>query len=516
LLFQPFILKKMQTVSELDRLSAPALENVDSYRQVFSDALPFRHICIDSFLETGFAGRLLAEFPSFDRNLAVNEAGATGGKSVNTKIREISPAYEELYAFISSQPFLEFMSRLSGIPDLLLDPKMFGGGTHENRHGQELDPHIDFNYAQEHELHRRLNLIVYLNKDWQPEWGGAIEIHSNPRLPDENQIRSFDPLFNRAVMFETNEISWHGFPRIQLPENERRRSRKSISIYLYTKDRPAGEIAPSHGTFYVQRPLPANIVPGHVLTAADVFDLKSLIVRRDGWIELYQKMEMDKNRTIDQLGKYVQRLEASARLPVTGYVVQEGTTTGAYGDGWIAPALRVHLRPLEPVTSLTLHAHRPPEAGGGRVRILIDQIEATSSVVEPGAIEVIAAVKKGENEAFTLEILFEATKEWSPSGDDRDLALMVTEIEMQHDEPKPKRVGDGQRPIYVAKRLAEAERLEAVFTTAGIKYDVETDTYQGGLIFRSARVGAFFYVAPDTWERAAGVMKENGFRPALP
>ena len=62
---------------------------------------------------------------------------------------------------------------------------------------------------------------MYLNKEWKTEWGGAIEIHSNPRLPEENQIRAFDPLFNRAVMFETNEISWHGFPRIQLPEAER-------------------------------------------------------------------------------------------------------------------------------------------------------------------------------------------------------------------------------------------------------------------------------------------------------
>lgn len=263
----------------------------------------------------------------------------------------------------------------------------------------------------------------------------------------------------------------------------------------------------------MQRPLPANIVPSHVLTAADVFDLKSLIVRRDGWIELYQKMEMDKNRTIDQLGKYVERLEASARLPVTGFVVQEGVTTGAFGDGWIAPALKVHLRPLKPVSSLTFRAHRPPEAGGGRLRILIDEIETTNSLVEPGAIEVIAAVNRGENEAFTLEILFEATREWSPAGDDRDLALLVTEIRMEHAETERTA---GQRPIYVAKRLADAQRLEGVFTTAGIEYDVETDTYQGGLIFRSARVGAFFYVAPETWERAAGVMKENGFRPALP
>jgi hypothetical protein len=68
-------------------------------------------------------------------------------------------------------------------------------------------------------------------------------------------------------------------------------------------------------------------------------------------------------------------------------------------------------------------------------------------------------------------------------------------------------------PIYVAKRLADAERLEAVFTKAGIEYEVEPDTFQGGVIFRSTRVGAFFYVAPESRDRAAAVMTENGFIP---
>ena len=68
-------------------------------------------------------------------------------------------------------------------------------------------------------------------------------------------------------------------------------------------------------------------------------------------------------------------------------------------------------------------------------------------------------------------------------------------------------------PIYVAKRLADAERLEAVFTKAGIAYEVEPDTFVGGVIFRSTRVGAFFYVEPELRERAAAVMTENGFKP---
>jgi hypothetical protein len=70
-----------------------------------------------------------------------------------------------------------------------------------------------------------------------------------------------------------------------------------------------------------------------------------------------------------------------------------------------------------------------------------------------------------------------------------------------------------QRPVYVAKSLADARRLEEVFTGAGIDYDVEPDVYQGGTIFRSSRVGAFFYVEPESRDRAAAVMLEHGFKP---
>ena len=90
-------------------------------------------------------------------------------------------------------------------------------------------------------------------------WGGALEIHSDPRQPFENRVWSYDPLFNRWVMFETNERSWHGFPQIDLPPDRRHLSRRSISIYLYTKDRPAEEIPPIDPTFYVQRFRPQHI-----------------------------------------------------------------------------------------------------------------------------------------------------------------------------------------------------------------------------------------------------------------
>ena len=73
--------------------------------------------------------------------------------------------------------------------------------------------------------------------------------------------------------------------------------------------------------------------------------------------------------------------------------------------------------------------------------------------------------------------------------------------------------GNEERPVYIARRLADAERLEAVLTAAGIEYEVEPETFQGGVIFRSTRVGAFFYVAPELRDRAAATMVENGFTP---
>ena len=414
----------MNILSPVERLSGPVVENADSYRQVFTEALPFKHIAIDGFFEESFAERLLAEFPSFDRRLAISEGGAAGGKAVNPKIREISPAYEELYSFISSGPFLEFMSRLSGIPELLLDPKMFGGGTHENRHGQELDPHIDFNYAEDHGLHRRLNLIVYLNKEWKTEWGGAIEIHSNPRLPDENCIRAFDPLFNRAVMFETNEYSWHGFPKINLPDEERHRSRKSISIYLYTRERPAEEIAPPHGTFYVNRPLDPRFRAGYTLTEADEKDLKFQLDRRDKWIEKYQRMELDFSGELQRKNAYIVDILARVRAPLTGDGLQTGTSQGLYADGWVACKAAFVVEPLAAITAVVLRGWRPT---AGEVTVRVRGLSVTSAV--KGSFEIRLVPAQPIESEFTVEI--ECQPALEVSGDDRALGFILIEARME-------------------------------------------------------------------------------------
>lgn len=265
----------------IEQVIEPRLfSGIDGLRQDFGSAKPFRHLVIDNFFKAEFATDLLRQFPAFESGNARAEDGSIGNKSTVEKIRGLGPAYAQLDDVIQSKPLLDFIGAITGIPELLYDPWYFGGGTHENRHGQDLDAHVDFNRHPVEHWHRRLNLIVYLNHRWQDEWGGSLQLHSDPRADDDEYV-AVTPLFNRAVIFETTEQSWHGFPSIQLPQQERDLTRRSIALYFYTLDRPAEELADTHSTIYVDRPLPDRFAAGRMLTDDDMQELRVLLQRRD-------------------------------------------------------------------------------------------------------------------------------------------------------------------------------------------------------------------------------------------
>src|SRR5579859_169758 len=132
----------------------------------FARREPFRHVVIDDFLAPELCAELLAQFPPFERGNARNENGELGAKSTVQKIRGLGPAYAALDERIQQREFLDLIGTITAIPDLRYDPWYFGGGTHENRTGQDLDAHVDFNRHPLERWHRRLNLIVYLNHDW--------------------------------------------------------------------------------------------------------------------------------------------------------------------------------------------------------------------------------------------------------------------------------------------------------------------------------------------------------------
>lgn len=309
--------------STVQGLNPAVVHAAGALARQFSSARPFRHLAIDEFLSASFCRDLVRQFPEFDDQSAVNENGLTGDKAVQERVRAIGPAYRQLDDLVRSRDFLGLLERITGIDGLLYDPWYFGGGSHENRHGQELDPHVDFNRHPVTGRHRRLNLLLYLNPEWQDDWGGSLQLHRDPSLPPgADEIVTVTPLANRCVLFETDEHSWHGFERICLPENRRHLSRRSFALYFYSESRPAAETAPEHSTVYVDRHLPERFQPGMRLEAGDIGQIRRLLGRRDQHLRrLYRELQDFQNgaaaRDARILRRRVRELETSTSWRIT-------------------------------------------------------------------------------------------------------------------------------------------------------------------------------------------------------
>lgn len=259
------------------------LRDIALLSEAFANATPFPHIVLDQFFTDEYAHALLATFPSFEIGNALGDDGKLGHKSTIARIRKLGAPYASLDDMIQTPTFLEWLGHVTKIDDLLYDPFYLGGGTHDNRHGASLNAHIDFNFHPSERWHRRLNLIVYLNPEWDPAWGGSLELFHDPHTNGTPDV-SITPLFNRCVIFETSERSWHGFSAIQQPAERQSQTRKSIALYFYSKTRPQSEVAPKHTTIYVQRPLPDYVRAGHTLSEAEAHEVRALVAARDAHI----------------------------------------------------------------------------------------------------------------------------------------------------------------------------------------------------------------------------------------
>jgi Rps23 Pro-64 3,4-dihydroxylase Tpa1-like proline 4-hydroxylase len=269
-------------------------DNAGELRGRFAEAQPFRHLVIDDLLDPRLFQSLVEQFPVFEAKNALNEFGKVGGKAVRADLPQLGPGYAEFDALMQNRQFLQWLGDVTGIPKLLYDPQYVGGGTHENVSGQELDPHVDFNYHTNGSWHRRLNLILFLNDHWELDWGGCLQLHRNPWLPpSEDETQTVIPQANRAVIFETTEDSWHGFRRIALPETARDLTRRSVAVYFYTRERPAEQTVPGHGTYYVPRPFPEEVAAGAPLTPMQVSELRNLFERRNQQIRYLWEAERE-------------------------------------------------------------------------------------------------------------------------------------------------------------------------------------------------------------------------------
>ena len=287
----------------------------DGLRETFVNAQPFRHVVMEPFLRVPALEDLAREFPPFEARYATNEFGEVGRKAGRHDLPGLGPAYRRLDALLRSREFLSLITGITDIPNLLYDPHYIGGGTHENLSGNQLDPHVDFNYHPTSGWHRRLNLILFVHPEWDSSWGGCLDFHSNPWSQDD-QCTSIVPYPNHCILFETSEYSWHGFRTIDPPPALDSVSRKSIAVYFYSKQRPPYETAPSHATVYAQRKRPEHIKPGYEMQAADVQAIDDLFERRDQQIRYLYGREKEFARTyLKTLGSSTFRLAQALAWP---------------------------------------------------------------------------------------------------------------------------------------------------------------------------------------------------------
>jgi 2OG-Fe(II) oxygenase superfamily len=409
------------TVAHAEILNQRLQSGREELAREFRDADPFRHVVIPDFFAPAVAQRLLDEFPSFEDRFARGEMGDVGRKAVHKQVRDISAAYREVDNFLQTPEFLNFMSEITGIPGLLYDSEYHGGGTHENVDGASLYTHVDFNYHPKG-WHRRLNLIVYLSPEWENSWGGNLELHSNPWDPEDDQAKTVSTRFNQAVLFETSERSWHGFGRIELPEDRRDLSRKSFAIYLYTKDRPADQTAASHSTIYVPFGMPDDLQPGSVLSEQQYRLLNE---------RFYEYRHMLKLQ-YDRLLRQSEEFSAGYRLDLQGYGVQTRAPAGRWPDSWVSSDFSTEFTATTPVRGLLLEVTVPPDLGSDQVlEIRVGDWSGTEKL-EPGEARTLTLpITLDSGQSAELEIHASAT--WSPGGGDtRELAYRLDSVVLQH------------------------------------------------------------------------------------
>ena len=219
------------------------------WQAAYAAAEPFPYIVMDDFLPEWAASRILEEFPdihAIDWSKYDHQHSKKMATDDETKMGDFTrSAIHQL----NSSLFLEFLQQLTGIDGLIADPYLWGGGLHQITRGGFLNIHADFNRYKRVQLDRRLNFLLYLNKDWKEEYGGHLELWDKKMKQCVHRIL---PVFNRAVVFSTTSFSHHGHPvPLTCPENG---SRKSLALYYYTNGRPADEMTGEHNTLYKATP----------------------------------------------------------------------------------------------------------------------------------------------------------------------------------------------------------------------------------------------------------------------
>lgn len=214
----------------------------------YTNNTPYPHIIIDDFLEKKLCEELESKFPNHNEDFWLKYNNPVEKKLLYNHLDNIMPEnIKDILLKLNQEWFLNKLEDLTGISGLVSDPKLHGGGMHCTKRMGKLDVHIDYSLHPKLKLERRINLILYLNSDWESKYGGNLELWNKDM---KKRIKSIEPKFNRAVIFNTTDISYHGHPSpLKCPENK---CRKSLAWYYLTK--PQENVTERYRAKFVARP----------------------------------------------------------------------------------------------------------------------------------------------------------------------------------------------------------------------------------------------------------------------
>jgi hypothetical protein len=210
----------------LDRLEG----SLDCLRSSYASATPYPHIVIDDFLEPGAAKAAMEEFPPLDPEVWNNFLHVNERKFSNTDPDTWGPTLQGILAELNSPRFVQFVSKLIGVDDLVPDPSLEGGGLHQSTTGGFLNMHADYTvHPHKQKWQRRANLLLYLNENWKPEYGGDLELWNSDMTKCVEKVA---PIANRVLIFTTDGTSFHGHPEpMRCPRGV---ARRSLALYYFT------------------------------------------------------------------------------------------------------------------------------------------------------------------------------------------------------------------------------------------------------------------------------------------
>ena len=204
------------------------VETGAKYAEEYRAAAPFPHILLEDFIDEGLLKHVYNHYPKAQSGVKFDRTHEKLKYQYHPEKVQDDLTRNLLYA-LNSEPFIKFLSSLTGIKGLIPDTYFAGGGLHETRHGGKLGIHADFNIHGTMQLKRRLNILIYLNENWDKEFGGYLELWDKEM---KACVKSVKPELGNCLIFNTDLDSYHGHPDPLTCGNDR--SRRSIAMYYYT------------------------------------------------------------------------------------------------------------------------------------------------------------------------------------------------------------------------------------------------------------------------------------------